>query len=120
MINDFVLKGIIANIWRYAVALFFRLAWYCHPDLPPKPLSEVQALADFVTIHLPQGPLSVWMHDFLHSQDYKESLADFVEDSNGTELLVLEKLDLPKLQAPRGTMGVVARRIMSEVNGSRW
>jgi hypothetical protein len=118
MINDVVLEGIVANIWRYAVALLFRLACYRHPDLPLMPLYELQDATAFVTLQVPQSNLGAWVHGFLHSRDYKGSLADFGKDGHGAELLVLEKLDPSELQAPRGTTEVVAQRIMSQVNGS--
>jgi hypothetical protein len=55
MINDVVLEGIVANIWRYAVALLFRLAYYRDPNLPQKPLNEVHFADDFVI--MPKGNL---------------------------------------------------------------
>ncbi len=119
MINDVVLKGILANIWRYAVALFFRLARYLHPDLLPKPLTELKFMTYFVTLQMPQSNLDLWVHGFPHNRDYKESLVDFVKESHRTELLVPETLDPSDLRAPRGTTEVVARRIMSQVHGSR-
>jgi hypothetical protein len=57
MINDVVLEGIVIKTWRYADDLLFRLASYRDPDLPPKPLNEVQDAADFVTIRVPKGNL---------------------------------------------------------------
>ncbi len=54
VINDVVLKLIVANLWRYVVVLLFSLACYRHPDLPPKPLNELQAVADFITFHVPE------------------------------------------------------------------
>jgi len=113
MINDVVLERIIANIWRYAVALLFRLTCYRGPDLPQKPLNDVQDATGFVTLQVPQSNLGSWMHGFLHSRDYKENMADFGKDGHGAELLVPEKLDSSELQARHGTTEVVARRIMS-------
>lgn len=120
MVNDVVLKRIVANIWRYTVALLFRLACYCDPDLPQKPLNELQDATDFVTFQVPKRNLGTWMHGFLHSRDYKESLADFLKDTCGGELPVPENLDPPELRAPSVTTEVVTRRIISQVNGSRW
>jgi hypothetical protein len=57
MINDVVLEGIVANIWRYAVALLFRLACYRDPDLPQKLLNELQDATDFVTLQVSQSNL---------------------------------------------------------------
>jgi arsenite-transporting ATPase len=57
MINDVLLEGIVVKTWRYADDLLFRLASYRDPDLPPKPLNEVQDAADFVTIRVPKGNL---------------------------------------------------------------
>ncbi len=129
MINDVVLEGIIVKTWKYADDLLFRLACYRDPDLPQKPLNEVQDAADFVTIRVPKGNLGapvvveknyrVRVHGFLQSRDYEESLADFLKDARGAELLVPETLDPSELRAPRGTTEVVARRIMSQQNGTK-
>ena len=129
MINDVVLEGIIVKTWKYADDLLFRMACYRDPDLPQKPLNEVQDAADFVTIRVPKGNLGapvvveknyrVRVHGFLQSRDYEESLADFLKDARGVELPVPENLDPSELRAPRGTTEVVARRIMSQVNGSK-
>ncbi len=81
MINDVVLERIVANIWRYAVTLLLRLACYRGPDLPQKPLNEVQDATGFVTLQVPHNNLGSWVHGFLYSRDYKESLADFVKDA---------------------------------------
>ena len=59
MINDVVLEGIVVKTWKYADDLLFRLACYRDPDLPQKPLNEVQDAADFVTIRVPKGNLGV-------------------------------------------------------------
>ena len=98
MINDVVLEWIVANIWRYAIAILFCLACYRDRDLPQKPLNEVQDAADFVTIRVPDGYLGapveveknyhVRVHDFLQSRDYEESLADFLKDAHGVQLPV--------------------------------
>ena len=61
----------------------------------------------------------VRVHGFLQSRDYEESLADFLKDARGAELPVPENLDPSELRAPRGTTEVVARPIMSQVNGSK-
>ena len=129
MINDVVLEGIVVKTWKYADDLLFRLACYRDPDLPQKPLNDVQDAADFVTIRVPKGNLGapvvveknyhVRVHGFLQSRDYEESLADFLKDARGAELPVPENLDPSELRAPRGTTEVVARRIMSQVNGSK-
>jgi hypothetical protein len=129
MINDVVLEGIVVRTWKYADDLLFRLACYRDPDLPQKPLNEVQDAADFVTIRVPKGNLSapvvveknyhVRVHGFLQSRDYEESLADFLKDARGAELPVPETLDPSELRAPRGTTEVIARRIMSQHNGSK-
>ncbi len=120
MINDSVIKGVVAKIWRYAVALLFRLACYCDPDLPQQLLNELQDATDFVTIQVPKRNLGTWMHGSLHSRDYKESLVDFLKDTGGGELPVPENLDPPELRAPRITTEVVTRRIISQVNGYEW
>jgi hypothetical protein len=57
MINDVVLKGLVVRTRKYADDLLFRLACYREPDLPPKPLNDVQDAADFVTIRVPKGNL---------------------------------------------------------------
>jgi hypothetical protein len=129
MINDVVLEGIIVKTWKYADDLLFRLACYRDPDLPQKPLNDIKDAADFVTIRVPKGNLSapvvveknyrVRVHGFLQSRDYEESLADFLKDARGAELTVPETLDPSELRAPRGTTEVVARRIMSQVNGTK-
>ncbi len=56
----------------------------------------------------------------LHNRDYKESLADFVKDDHGAELLVLKKVDPSELRAPLGSKEMVARRTISQVIGSKW
>ena len=103
MINDVVLEGIVVKTWKYADDLLFRLACYRDPDLPQKPLNDVQDAADFVTIRVPKGNLGapvvvekgyhVRVHGFLQSRDYEESLADFLKDARGAELPVPENLD---------------------------
>ena len=129
MINDVVLEGIIVRTWKFADDVLFRLACYRDPDLPQKPLNEVQDAADFVTIRVPKGNLGapvvveknlhVRVHGFLQSRDYEESLADFIKDARGAELPVPEGLDPALLRASRGTTEVIARRIMSQKNGSK-
>jgi len=59
MINDFVLKRIVARIWKYADDLLFSLACYHEPGMPPKPFNDVQDTADFVTFRVPKGNLGV-------------------------------------------------------------
>ena len=80
MINDVVLEGIVVRTWKYADDLLFRLACYRDPDLPQKPLNEIQDAADFVTIKTMKGNLGtpvvdknyhVWVHGFLQSRDYE-------------------------------------------------
>ena len=119
MINAFVFEGIVDNIWRYSVVLLFRLACYRHSNLPPKPLNDLQDATGIVTLQKPHSKLAAWMYCFLHSLDYEGSLADFLKDARGAELPVPESLDPSDLRAPRGTTEVVARRIMSQVNGSK-
>lgn len=128
MINEVVLEGIVVKTWKYADDLLFRIACYRDPDLPSKSLNDVQDAADFVTIRVLKGSLGapvviekgvhVRVHGFLQSRDYEESLADFLKDARGTELPVPENLDPNELRAPRGTTEVIARRIMSQRNGS--
>ncbi len=120
MINDFVRKGIVANIWGFAVALLFRLACYRHPDLLPKPLNELQDAADFVAVQVPQSILCEWVHGFLHSRDYEESMVDFIKNNRGADLPVPDTLGPSELRAPCGSKEMVARRTMSQVIGSRW
>ena len=129
MINEVVLEGIVFKTWKYAEDLLFRIACYSDPDLPSKSLNDVQDAADFVTIRVLKGNLGapvvvekgykVRVHGFLQSRDYEESLADFLKDARGAELPVLENLDPNELRAPRGTTEVIARRIMSQRNGSK-
>ncbi len=129
MINDVVLEGIVVKTWKYADDLLFRLACYRDPDLPQKPLNEIQDAADFVTIRVSKGNLGapvvveknyhIRVHGFLQSRDYEESLADFLKDARGAELPLPESLNPSELRAPRGTTEVVARRIMSQMNGSK-
>ena len=80
MINNVVLEGIVVRTWKYADDLLFHLACYRDPDLPQKPLNEVQDAADFVTIRVPKGDLGALVvveknyhvpaHGFLQSRDY--------------------------------------------------
>jgi hypothetical protein len=129
MINEVVLEGIVVKTWKYAEDLLFRIACYRDPDLPSKALNDVQDAADFVTIRVLKGNLGapvvvekgfhVRVHGFLQSRDYEESLADFLKDARGAELPVPESLDPNNLRAPRGTTEVIARRIMSQRNGSK-
>ncbi len=129
MINEVVLEGIVVKTWKYAEDLLFRIACYRDPDLPSKSLNEVQDAADFVTIRVLKGNLGapvvvekgvhVRVHGFLQSRDYEESLSDFLKDARGAELPVPESLDPNNLRAPRGTTEVIARRIMSQRNGSK-
>jgi hypothetical protein len=129
MINDVVLEGIVVKTWKYADDLLFRIACYRDPDLPTKFLNETQDAADFVTIRVLKGNLGapvviekgyrVRVHGFIQSRDYEESLADFLKDARGADLPVPESLDPNDLRAPRGTTEVIARRIMSQRNGSK-
>jgi len=129
MINEVVLEGIVVKTWKYAEDLLFRIACYRDPDLPSKSLNDIQDAADFVTIRVLKGNLGapvvvekgvhVRVHGFLQSRDYEESLADFLKDARGVELPVPESLDPNNLRAPRGTTEVIARRIMSQRNGSK-
>lgn len=129
MINEVVLEGIVVKTWKYAEDLLFRIACYRDPDLPSKSLNEVQDAADFVTIRVLKGNLGapvvvekgyhVRVHGFLQSRDYEESLSDFLKDARGAELSVPESLDPNNLRAPRGTTEVIARRIMSQRNGTK-
>jgi len=129
MINEVVLEGIVVKTWKYAEDLLFRIACYRDPDLPSKSLNDVQDAADFVTIRVLKGNLGapvvvekgvhVRVHGFLQSRDYEESLSDFLKDAHGAELPVPENLDPNNLRAPRGTTEVIARRIMSQRNGSK-
>ena len=129
MINEVVLEGIVVKTWKYADDLLFRIACYRDPDLPSKSLNDVQDAADFVTIRVLKGNLGapvvvekgvhVRVHGFLQSRDYEESLSDFLKDARGAELPVPESLDPNDLRAPRGTTEVIARRIMSQRNGSK-
>lgn len=129
MINEVVLEGIVVKTWKYAEDLLFRIACYRDPDLPSKSLNDVQDAADFVTIRVLKGNLGapvvvekgihVRVHGFLQSRDYEESLSDFLKDARGAELPVPESLDPNNLRAPRGTTEVIARRIMSQRNGSK-
>ena len=128
MINDVVLEGIIVKTWKYADDVLFRLACYRDPDLPQRPLNEVQDAADFITIRVPKGNLGapvvveknfrVRVHGFLQSRDYMESLADFLKDVPGAGLPLPKNVDPTDLLAVRGTTEVIARRIMSQKNGA--
>ncbi|PWB50446.1 MAG: hypothetical protein C3F13_15965 [Anaerolineales bacterium] len=81
MINDVVLEGIVVRTWKYADDLLFRLACYRDPDLPQKPLNEVQDAVDIVTIRVPKGNLGARVvveknyhfriFGFLQSSDYE-------------------------------------------------
>lgn len=129
MINEVVLEGIVVKTWKYAEDLLFRIACYRDPDLPSKSFNDTQDAADFVTIRVLKGNLGapvvvekgyhVRVHGFIQSRDYEESLADFLKDARGAELPVPENLDPNDLRAPRGTTEVIARRIMSQRNGSK-
>jgi hypothetical protein len=128
MINDVVLENIVVKAWRYAVALLFHLACYRHPDLPPKPLNELQDATDFVKLRVPKGNLGlpvvveknyhVRVHGFLQSRDYAVSLADFLKDVPGAELPVPQILGPSAFHTPRRTAEAVARRILNQVKGS--
>jgi hypothetical protein len=129
MINDVVLEGIVVRTWKFADDLLFRLACYRDPDLHIKSLNETHDAADFVTIRVIKGSLGapvlvdkgvhVRVHGFLQSRDYEESLTDFLKDARGAELPVPETLDPTILRAPRGTTEIIARRIMSQRNGTK-
>ena len=129
MINEVVLEGIVVKTWKYAEDLLFRIACYRDPHVPSKSLNDAQDAADFVTIRVLKGNLGapvvvekgvhVRVHGFLQSRDYEESLADFLKDARGAELPVPESLDPNELRAPRGTTEVIARRIMSQRNGTK-
>ena len=80
MINDVVLEGIIVKTWKYADHLLFSLVCYRDPDLPQKPLNEVQDAADFVPLRVPKGNMGtpvveknfhVRVYCFLHRPDYE-------------------------------------------------
>jgi hypothetical protein len=120
MINEVVFVKFVIRAWRYTVALLFRLSCYRHPDLQLTPHKELQDMADFFNLREPKRNLGVLVHGFLPRWDYKESLADFVKDSHGAELLIPIKINPPELRAQPGTTEVVARRIMSQVNRSGW
>ena len=129
MINEVVLEGIVVKTWKYADDLLFRLASYRDPDLPQKPLNDVQDAADFVTVRVTRGSLGapvavekgvqVRVHGFLQSRDYEETLADFLKDARGAALTLPENTDPAELRAPRGTTEVIARRIMNQRSGLR-
>jgi hypothetical protein len=80
IINDVVLEVIVVRTWKYADDLLFRAPCYHDPDLPQKPLNEIQDAADFVTIRVLKGNLGapvveknchVRVHCFLHNPDYE-------------------------------------------------
>ncbi len=126
MTNTFVFEGIVANIWRYAVALLFCLVCYRHPNLPPKPLKEIRTEADFVTSRLLKSHLGVLVeveenyrfrvHGFLHSWDYPVILVDFLKENRGWELTVPDNHDPSELRAPRGIIEAAISHNMSKVN----
>ncbi len=128
-INDVDLEGAVVKTWKYADDLLFRLACYRDSDLPQKALNVTQDAADFATIGVTRGNFGapvmvekggyVRVHGFFQSRDYEESLADFLKDARGVELPVPEDLDPSVLRAQRGTTEVIARRIMSQQNGSK-
>ncbi len=104
MINDVVLEGIIIRTWKYADDLRFRMACYRDPDLPQKPLDEVQDTADFVTIRVTKGYLGrpvvveknfhIRVRGFMKSRDYEPlfSILDGLsQDTN--ERLWIERLE---------------------------
>ena len=91
MINEVVLEGIVVKTWKYADDLLFRLASYRDPDLPQKPLNDVQDAADFVTVRVRRGSL-------------------------GAPVAIEKGL---RVRAPRGTTEVIARRIMNQRNGTK-
>jgi hypothetical protein len=119
MINEVVLEGIVANIWRYAMALLVRVARYLHPDLMPKPLNELQNAIAFVTLQVPQSNLGTRVHGFPHGWDCADSLLGFVNAGRGAKLLAPEVLDLSELRAPGGTTEEVELRIISQMNGRK-
>jgi hypothetical protein len=128
MINEVVLKGIVANVWSFAMALLIRLVWNRSLDLSQKPLNELLDAANLVNLWVPQCNLGcqavvekdyhVRMHGFLQGWDCADSLPGFVNDGHGDELLIPENLDPSELQASLGSREVVSGRIMIQVNGS--
>jgi hypothetical protein len=104
MINDVVLEGIVVRTRKYVDDLLFRLASYRDPDLPQKPLNEVQDAADFVTIRVPKGNLGarvvvekrshVWVQGFLQSRDCEPlcSILDGLLQDTNTRLRI-ERLE---------------------------
>jgi hypothetical protein len=48
-----------------------------------------------------------------------ESLGDFLRDARGAELPLPENLDPANLLAPRGTVEIIARRIMNQRSGTK-
>jgi hypothetical protein len=116
MINEVVLKGIVANVRRYAMALLVRVARYLHPDLMLKPLNEFQNAIAFVTLQAPQSNLGTRVHGFLQCWDCADSLLSFVNAGHGAKLLAPEELDPSELRAPGGTTEEVELRIISQMN----
>ncbi len=104
MINDVVLEGIVVRTWKFANDLLFRLACYRDPDLPQKPLYEVQDVADMVTIRVPKGNLGapvvveknnpVRVHGYSQIRDYEQlcSILDGLRQGTNTRLWI-EHLD---------------------------
>jgi hypothetical protein len=129
MINEVVLKGIVANVWSFAMALLIRLVWNRSLDLSQKPLNEVQDAADSVNLWVPKCNLGlqvvaekdyhIRMLGFQRGWDCADSQLGIVNDEHGTEPLIPEKLDPSELRAPLGDREGVARRIMSQVNGAK-
>jgi len=129
MLNEVAIEGIVVKTWKYTDDLLFRVATYRDPDMPQKPGVDDHDLADYVTVRVIKGNLGapvtvhkgldIRVHGFLQSRDYEESLADFLKDAHGAELAVPEGLDPADLRAFRGTTEVIARRIMSQRNGSK-
>jgi hypothetical protein len=100
MVNDVVLERIVVRTWKYADDLLFHLACYRDPDLPQKPLNEVQDAADFVTIRVPKDNLGapvvveknyhVLAHGLLQSPDYEPlfSILDGLRQHTNTQLWI--------------------------------
>jgi hypothetical protein len=114
MINDIVLEGIVVRTWKYADDLLFRLTCYRDPDLPQKPLNEVQDAADFVTIRVPKGNLGapvvvernyhVRVHGFLQSRDYEP----LYSIQNGSRKVTGTRLWTERLEAQKNNCDIEA------------
>jgi len=126
LINDVVIEGIVVREpWKFMEDLFFRMAVFRDTDLPAKPLDAERDAADYVNVRICGGAsglitmrrgMRLRVHGFFQSRDYKESLAEIVEQAqkrSGVEITVDTKnLKPEQVLIDRNSVEVVARRLI--------